>query len=75
MIVIVLVRWNLSALGKKWASSLKISDLEPSTPQVNAEMLFEKLNLTALLIGAAFKTRRAQRTVKRGMTHEILRRT
>jgi len=26
--------------------------LEPGTLQVNAEMLFEKLNLTALLIGA-----------------------
>jgi len=41
---------------------LKVRDLEPGTPQ------FEKFNQTALLIGAAFKTQRAQRTVKRDGT-------
>jgi len=45
-----------------------VRDLEPGTPQVIAEMLFEKFNQTALLIGAAFNTRMAQRTVKRDGT-------
>ena len=50
------------------ALPLKVRDLEPGTPQVIAEMLFEKFNQTAFLIGAAFKTQRAQRTVKRDGT-------
>jgi hypothetical protein len=36
-------------------SPLKASDLEPGTPQVNAEMLFEKLNL---ILAAAHNDRR-----------------
>jgi hypothetical protein len=39
-------KWVIPLLGMIcWASPLKVSDLEPGTLQVNAEMLFEKLNL------------------------------
>jgi hypothetical protein len=38
-----------------WTSPLKVSDLESGTPQVIAEMLFEKLNL---ILAAAHNDRR-----------------
>jgi hypothetical protein len=48
---IVRKKWIILLLGMIcWASPLKVSDLELGTQQVNAEMLFEKHNLTGLLI-------------------------
>jgi hypothetical protein len=72
-------KWVIPLLGMIcWASPLKVSDLEPGTLQVNAEMLFEKFNQTALLIGAAFKTEGAahlkrEATVKYSAVHKQLR--
>ena len=49
-------KWVIPLLGMIcWASPLKVSDLEPGTPQVIAEMLFEKLNL---ILVAAHNDRR-----------------